>query len=292
MISIIIVTYNSNEFIIDCLRSIQSRIIRVPKEIIIVDNNSSDDTLLLIQSFNKEILIIRNLINVGYAVACNQGIKKANGSYVFLLNPDTQIVNEVEIIFSQFLEKLDSKNVWCVGAQLLDGYGKDTKSFGKFPNIFDVLFEQIGIKRILLRDWDKLTENKRHTNYLNTEVPYILGCNMFIRKSVLDEIGLFNEDFFLNFEETELAWRARKAGYRSIIIPEANIIHYSGKSFSDKKNYLSHLWYGQLLFFKLTKGSFVFNIAKAIHLVGALLRLVFKFDNFYLTHSKRILAIK
>ena len=292
MLSIIIVTYNSGAYIIDCLKSILSKKFVLPREIIIVDNYSNDDTLLQVKNFSREILILENFSNVGYAIACNQGIKKANGSYILLLNPDTSLVNEVEIIFTQFLEKIENKNVWCVGAQLLDRYGKDIKSFGKFPFVFDVLFEQIGIKRILLRYWDKLTENKRHSNYLNSEVPYILGCDMFIRKRVLEEIGLFDERFFLNFEETELAWRANKAGYKCMLLPSARIIHYSGKSFKDLKSYLSHLWFGQLMFFKITQSKSVFYTVKVIHLFGSSLRLIIKLDKFYWIHFKKIWSIK
>jgi len=114
---------------------------------------------------------------------------------------------------------------------------------------------------------------------------------MFIRKSVLNEIGLFNERFFLNFEETELSWRANKAGFKSVILPEAKILHYSGRSFIDLKSYLIYLWYGQLLFFKLTQRHSIFIFAKSIHLLGTVLRLIFKFDKYYWNHFKNILSI-
>ena len=249
------------------------------------------NTKSVIYKLSPSLKFIQNTENKGFATACNQGINLAKGKYIFLLNPDTELLNESLNIFFDFMEKKENDLIWCIGAQLYDEYNKPSKSYGNFPTVFDVVSEQFGIKGLLLKIPQIRSSVKQKTMNRNIEVPFVMGCNMFIRRSLLDKIGLFNENFFLNFEETELSWRANKAGYKSIVLSEAKILHYSGKSFPNLQSYLTHLWFGQLLFFKLTHHHFIFLLAKVIHLIGSMLRFMFKFDKNYLTHVKKILSI-
>ncbi|MBK7378616.1 MAG: glycosyltransferase family 2 protein [Ignavibacteriales bacterium] len=291
VISVIIVTYNSENYIADCIKSVLKYSHKCLAEIILVDNNSEDNTLTILNKFKDHINILTNDKNYGFARACNRGIQASTGDYIMILNPDTKFKNDVLNYFISFIDNNRYNNVWCVGAQLFDDYEKATKSHGNFPNILDVFLEQIGIKWLILRIIPKSYIAKKRLHLRNTFVHYVLGSSMFIRKNVFNEIGLFDERFFLNFEEAELSWRAKKAGYKSMILPEAKILHYAGKSFPDKKNYLSHLWLGQLLFFKLTKNRFIFLIAKILHLFGSAIRLIIRFDNFYVLHLKKIKSI-
>jgi GT2 family glycosyltransferase len=290
-ISIIIITYNSKGYLSKCLKSLELNNNREFFEVVVIDNNSTESILDIINESKCPLFFIQNNKNVGFARACNEGIKSAKGKYIFLLNPDTELLNTSLDIFFDFMEKKENELVWCVGAQLYDEYKTPSKSYGHFPNLFDIIFEQFGIKGLLLKI-PKLRQLIKHKIInQNREVPFVMGCDMFIRKSVLNEIGIFNERFFLNYEETELSWRANKAGFKSVILPKAKILHYSGRSFTDLKSYLSYLWYGQLLFFKLTQRHSIFIIAKSIHLLGTVLRLIFKFDKFYWNHFKNILSI-
>lgn len=291
-ISVVIVTYNSENYLKACFNSIQNSNLIDITEIIVIDNNSVDNTQNLIKEFEYDIKFILNTLNIGFAAACNQGIDLSKGEYIFVLNPDTILLNDSLSIFYNFMENYKNIEVWCVGAQLYDEKNKPLKSFNNFPSITNVITEQLGIKGLLLKI--PFIYNSVKYKKLNSisAVSFVMGCDMFIRKTVLDEIGLFNDRFFLNYEETELSWRAKKAGYRSIIHPEATIIHYSGKSFTDLKSYLSHLWYGQLMFFKLTQSRSKFYIAKVFHLLGAFFRVVIKLDKFYWFHLKKIWSIK
>lgn len=292
-VDIILITYNSKAFIEKCLNSIfQNQNFQYKFNIVVIDNNSSDNTLELIKYFSNRIKIITNNTNIGFAAACNQGLSITNGKYIFLLNPDTILINDAIKIFIDFLEKGTNKNVWCVGSQLINENNKLMKSFGRYPNLIDVFLEQLGIKTLFRKI--PIIKNTFITPYLKDPVivPFILGCNMFIRRNIFEKVKLFNENFFLNYEEVELAWRAEKAGYKCMILPEAKILHYSGRSFEDLKNYNSHLWYGQLMFFKLTQSKFTFYAAKILHLSGSFMRAIFRFDKFYWIHIKNILSIK
>ena len=201
------------------------------------------------------------------------------------------MINNSINIFYEFMQMDGNEKVWCVGAQLLDEIGEPAKSTGRFPNLIDVISEQIGIKGILLKLLSSKYLKRRNLFKEQKVIPFVMGCNMFIRHQALEKIGLFNEKFFLNYEETELSWRAKKNGLISMILPEARIFHYSRKSFTDLQSYLNHLWLGQLLFFKLTHHRFIFLLTKAIHLIGAILRFISKFDKNYLRHSKKILSV-
>ena len=291
IVTIIIITYNSSAYIYNCLDSLMKLMPGFGIEIIIIDNNSDDDTSKIIKSVPYQIKFIQNNVNKGFARACNQGIKTASGEYIFLLNPDTVILNDVISIFISYMEKQENLNVWCGGAQLYDDDKQPSKSYGKFPTIIDVLLEQSGVKGLLL----KLPEVKKSIRQKqikhNKEVPFVMGSGMFIRRSTLKHIGFFNEKFFLNYEETELSWRANRKGFKSIILPEAKILHHSGKSFSNLHTYLSHLWLGQLIFFRLTKSIAEFKFIRFLHLTGSFFRWLIKSDQFYLEHIKKIKLI-
>ena len=238
-----------------------------------------------------KVIIIKNEKNIGYAKACNQGIQKAMGKYILLLNPDAQFVNNALNIFYYFMEKEKNSGIWCVGGQLYDENEIPLKSARKYPSLLTILIEQSGVKTFVKLLTNKMKIDIDYSNKNEKRNYFVLGCDMFIRKRVLQEIGLFNESFFLNYEEAELSWRANQKGYKSLILPEAKILHYSGKSFKDLKTYLSYLWIGQLLFFKLTRNQLMFFLAKIFHIIGTILRFLVKTDRFYLQHLKKIQSV-
>lgn len=290
-ISIVIVTYNSEKYIKNCLYSVFSSKFNLEIEVIIVDNNSRDNTVKVIHDTDYPIKIIENRENIGFARANNQALKIAQGKYVFILNPDTEISFNALNKFYQFMENSNNKNVWCAGGQLIDENGQPSKSFGKFPNIFDVFLEQFGVKGILLKIFGEKWLSRNQWIEKSIKVPFIMGCNMFIRKDLLEKIGYFNESFFLNYEEVELSWRAEKKGYISLVLPDVIIKHYSGKSFVSLHEYLSSLWLSQVIFFKLTRNKIYYSIIKLLHLFGALLRYIIKFDKNYLRQLKKIISV-
>jgi len=278
-IAIVIITYNAEKYILNCVNSIKKYDDQLSYEILVIDNASQDSTIRKLESEYKDLTIIRNDLNKGFAKACNQGLSLTNSKYVFFLNPDTFLFNNVFQIFFSYMESPGAKNVWCCGAQLLDENNELIKSHIDFPTLWDVLLEQSGLRGIQLKLKSMFYKRSEKTISDNQKiVPSVNGCNMFIRRSVLDKIGTFNESFFLNYEETELALRAQQTGYNSVILNDARIIHYGSKSFKNKKEYLNHLRDGQLKYFKVTKPFFYRLPVKALHLIGTILRIIFKLD--------------
>lgn len=273
-VSIVIVTYNSEKYIKNCLKAIERSRNNINIEIIIVDNASQDLTANIIQRKFPNVLLIQNISNIGFSKANNLALRISRGKYVFLLNPDTEISNQGIGELYSFMEKKENQNVWCAGGILLDENNQPQFSFGRFPKLTDVFFEQFGLHKIFTNYYQK---NVLQTDFeipqKNIIVDFISGANMFIRKKTLDKVGYFDEDFFLNYEETELALRASKKSQICQILYRTRIIHYGQKSFNSRNELIRQLKVGQLLYFK--KSNYTsYIIAKIVLILGTILRII------------------
>ncbi len=288
-IAIIIVNYNTKDYLVDCINSIVIHTSSVNYEILVIDNNSSDefdDEFISNYSNLRSIKLDRNY---GFSKAVNIGISNTVSKYIFLLNPDTFLLNNSCKYFYDYMELPKARDVWCCGGVLLDEKLKIRKSYGEYPTLNKIFFEQIGLNKVLSLFRLKSNDDLKHFPDENAEVPFIIGADMFIRRKSIEKIGYFNEFFFLNYEEAEISLRAKNADYRSIILPKAKIIHFGSKSFSDKNKYLHSLRDGELTFFKISKSKSEFIIVKTLHLLGAVLRLIFLLDISQLPRMKKIL---
>ena len=223
-VSIIIVSYNSHEIIGPCLESIILNSVNFDYEIIVVDNCSSDGTKELIKSKFKKVIFIESENNCGFGSACNKGHQVANGEYLLFLNPDTELVNNaIRHFLDYFRENQKLIKIGAIGSFLLDLKLEKTHSFGKFPSIIEEL------KRFL----PKIISGARKTAHQLSqtfEVDYITGANLFIRKELFNNLGGFDEEYFMYYEETDLQKRMNEAGYKRMIIEGPKIIHTQAKS--------------------------------------------------------------
>jgi GT2 family glycosyltransferase len=272
-ISIIIVNYNTKGFLEDCLNSIYKHSFAITFEIIVVDNASTDNSLLMIKERFKNVRLIENTENIGFGRANNIGIKAALGKYVFLLNSDTILLNNVLKIFYDFMEQ--NPKIAISGGALYINETTKTHSYGYFPTVIGEILNSLNL-------YKKLYKEKEHS--VNTKVEYITGADMFIRKEVLDEVGLFDEDFFMYYEETELTYRIKKQNYLTYLIPEAQIIHFGDVNkmnpFKFKIYYKS-----KLLYFKKTNGIVASKFVKFWYFFIFTLRVIIlfrKIDRIYL----------
>lgn len=273
-ISIIIVTYNSEDYIERCLSAIVEADCSMSIEIIIIDNASKDLTTEIIKREFPFVKLTVNDTNIGFARANNQALKVADGTFCLLLNPDTIISKSAIKEFYQFMKKKENKNIWCVGGALYDQNDNPQKSYGRFPKISDVLFEQCGFYKIFKSYYKKYLNFGSQFFCEIINVDYISGACLFIRSSVFAEIGFFDEDFFLNYEETELFYRANKKRYQSVIISKVKIKHFGRKSFTSQEQYIYNLKIGELLYFK-KRGIKSFIIVKILMILGGFPRLFY-----------------
>jgi GT2 family glycosyltransferase len=226
-IDIIIVNWNSGLQLRECLESIVAHGKDCVKEVIIVDNNSVDDSLETIESINLPISIIRNTINRGFAAACNQGASMASSNYLLFLNPDTRLFENSLSIPLAFMEQPENNEVGIVGIQLIDENKQISQSCSRFPTMKIFLAHALGINRLpslshlsqLMIEWD-------HTS--TRQVDQVMGAFFLIRHSIFVSLSGFDERFFVYFEEVDLSLRAHQAGWRSVYLTDAQAFHAGG----------------------------------------------------------------
>ncbi len=218
-ISYIIVSYNVKEYLILAIQSIIHYSSGNDYEIIMVDNNSSDDTVTSVQHMFPSVHIIQNNYNAGFSEANNQGIKASTGEFIFLLNPDAELT---ENTLSTLINKVDKSNsLWAPCLKNTDGTFQ--KSYWKTPTAFTILSEIFFIhyvKRILFTP-KPLTIEKN--------VECVSGAAMFFKRTLTDNVGLLDPNLFW-MEDTDFCYRIRKNGGFVKFIPDACVIHHGGKS--------------------------------------------------------------
>lgn len=257
-VSVIIVNYNTCELTRKCIESIYSFTKENSFEIILVDNNSSDDSVEVISSRFPEVKLILNDTNIGFGRANNRGNAIAKGEFVFFLNSDTYLISDAIKSFYDYMKDVKHSNVAVVGGELLSGHDFDTVSYGNLPSVFEY-FSYLGFKKFYQNYFDKkLASGIVNKDSEIKEVGYVNGADMFFRKEIFDLVGQFDEDFFLYFEETELSYRVREKGFISMIIPSVKIIHlvsfyrdtFSAYNYNKLKIYSK----SRFLYFKKTSG--------------------------------------
>lgn len=260
-VTVIIINYNTPQLTIESIQSVISHTKSVSYEIVVIDNASSDNSVQLIaEAYPEDIIFIKNDVNVGFGKANNQGIEIANGEFVFLLNSDAFLTSNALLDFVTFMHKAENEKVAFCGAELYTGRKDTIVSYGNFPSLLEA-FSSIGFYLFYKKYYQEyISAGVTNRDQRVRQVDYINGADMFIRKSCIDEIGSFDRDFFLYFEETELTYRFRKHGYTAYILPYVKIIHLgSGSQQTRKKfNYVNfkHYCKGRDLFFKKCHGYF------------------------------------
>lgn len=237
-VSIIIVNYNTKEQTNTCINSILSNTHGLEYEIILVDNASTDGSKEFFER-RKELLYIYNNQNLGFGIANNIGYERSTGKYIFLLNPDTYLVNNAVYEFWKFTENTDV-HVACIGCVL---YNKDFEvnaSEVQFLTIKRVL--QSSIKRFNLNA-DKYRNDKNiyAGSIFPKKVEAIIGADIFIKRHIIEKYGLFDTNIFMYCEEIDLQKRYFEAGYVSVLIDTPKIVHLEGQSsntYSSKRNIL------------------------------------------------------
>lgn len=238
-LTVVIVNYNVRYFLEQCLVSVRRAAKGLAAEIMVVDNNSSDDSVAMVRDRFPEVRLIANRDNPGFSKANNQAIRQSEGVYVLLLNPDTVVAEDT---FRIVLDYLDAHpGVGGVGARMIDGSGTFLpESKRGFPTPFVAFCKSVGLSRLFPRS---RRFNRYHLGYLdeheNHEVDVLAGAFMALRRSVLEETGLLDETFFMYGEDIDLSYRIAQAGYENHYLADTTIIHYKGES--TKKGSLNYV---------------------------------------------------
>jgi len=238
-LSVIIVNYNVRYFLEQALLSVRRASVELPVEVFVVDNNSVDDSAAMVRGKFPGVQLITNRDNPGFAVANNQAIRQARGAYVLLLNPDTVVEEDT---FERCLAFMDAHpEAGGLGVRMIDGSGAFLpESKRGFPSPWVAFCKTFGLSRLFPRS---RLFNRYHLGYLSEhevhEVDVLSGAFMWLRRSVLDEVGLLDEAFFMYGEDIDLSYRIIEAGYKNYYFPDTTIIHYKGES--TKKGSLNYV---------------------------------------------------
>jgi GT2 family glycosyltransferase len=229
-LSVIIVNYNVQHFLEQCLHSVFKAATRLETEIFVVDNNSVDGSVAMVKEKFPSVLLIENKKNTGFSYANNQAIHIAKGEYVLLLNPDTVVEEDT---FEKVVSFMDEHpDAGGLGVKMLDGKGKflpESKRGLPTPSV--AFYKIFGLSRLFPHSH---TFGKYHLGYLDNDKTHIVeilsGAFMLLRKKTLDKIGLLDETFFMYGEDIDLSYRIILGGYKNYYFPETRIIHYKGES--------------------------------------------------------------
>ena len=239
-LSVLIVNYNVEYFLEQCLHSVRKASRNVSAEIFVIDNNSVDGSLAMVKQKFPEVILIENKKNTGFSYANNQAIKLAQGEYILLLNPDTIVEEDT---FEKAIRFMDNHpEAGGLGVQMIDGKGNFLPESKRGLPTPEVAFYKIFGLSALLPKSKKF--GKYHLGYLDKnkihEVDILSGAFMLLRKNTLDKVGLLDEAFFMYGEDIDLSYRIIKAGYKNYYFPETRIIHYKGES--TKKSSINYVF--------------------------------------------------
>ncbi len=230
-LSVIVVNYNVKYFLEVCLHSVLRAAEGMDAEVIVVDNNSADNSCQMVRAHFPSVILIENKDNKGFSKANNQGVAVAKGEYILFLNPDT-------LMPENFLEKtlgyMDAHpEAGALGPRLIDGKGQFAPDAKKsFPSLSVAIFKTTGINKIFSKSSYFNKYYAVHVGERETAAVDVLsGCCMLVRKSAMDAAGgPFDEDYFMYCEDVDLSYRIEKAGYKNIYYPEVDLVHYKGES--------------------------------------------------------------
>ncbi len=276
-LSLIIVTYNSYKYIQKCIQSILDSITSLDDyQIIIVDNNSNDNTIDIIDKFsNPKIKVLKRNDNIGYSAAINKAVEVAKFEKILLLNPDTIIL---ENAITELFERVNRLGIGVVGAKLLNLDGTFQLSSRRHFLTLGILFLYVS-KLGKIFNKSKIFGKYNYTHLdENLEMPVdsVSGACMMFSKKLFDSVDGFDESFFIYFEDTDFCLKVKDIGLKVLYCPSAQVIHYN--DYSDHRNSKTFYFYKSFEQFlykykhKICLGVLVYYFAKLINNIFQLKR--------------------
>jgi GT2 family glycosyltransferase len=240
-LTIVILNYNVRYFLELCLKSVQASISTIDAEIIVVDNNSPDDSCQMVNQLFPEVTLIENEKNLGFSKANNQGVSIAKGEYICILNPDTVVAKNTFTSLLNFAE--EQKYLGIVGCKLIDGKGQFLpESKRNIPVVKVAVQKTFG------------NSKKYYANHLSEnetgKVDVLVGAFMFLKREVYNKVDGFDEDYFMYGEDIDLSYRVLSAGYSNYYFGNTTIIHYKGESALKDKDYAKRFYNAMQIFYK------------------------------------------
>ena len=284
-ISIIIVSWNVEGLLRDCLRSIVKTKGALAVETIVVDSGSHDDTPNMVRREFPDVQLIARSDNVGFPKGNNLGLEVANGRYLLLLNPDTIVhKNALQTMFA-YME--NNETVGMVGAQLLNADGSHQSSRRRFPTFWTGLFESTWLESFAPKSILNAYYVKDSGNDETADVDWVMGACMFVRREAFERVGWMDEDYFMYSEELDWCRRMKEADWRIVYLPTAKVTHLVGKS-SEQAVTHRHINFNRakLRYFKKYHGSMAALLLRALLLKGFMFQVLVEGVKWMVGHKR------
>jgi len=269
-VSVIVVNWNTLDLLEQCLRSVYETVEDLALEVIVVDNSSSDGSPEMVRECFPRVRLVENRENVGFGRANNQGMAMADGRYSLLLNSDAALRPGALAAMVSFLD--EHPQAGMVGGKLLNPDGTFQASFMDFPTLWGE-FLLLTTLHLLLRS----SHFPSHTPEGSQEVreaDWVSGACLMARREVVEQVGGFDEAYFMYSEEVDWCWRARQAGWRVYYVPQAEVVHWGGQSIRrvplQKR---AQVYRGKWLFFHKRRGRFYAALFRGLLVVTSLLKM-------------------
>jgi len=223
-ISFIIVNWNTRDLLQDCLDSIIKTAESLTYEIIVVDNASTDGSAGMVAEKYPQVKLISNRENRGFGAANNQGFAVMKAKYALLINTDAVLTAGAARKMRAFADETPDAAIVC--GQLLNADGSKQNSVAAFPTLLTLAANTSLLEYLFPTKYP----SKRYEHASPLEVDSAIGACMLIRKKALDDVAVFDESYFFFFEETDLAYAMKRAGWRIYQVPDALVYHLQGQS--------------------------------------------------------------
>ncbi len=247
-VAVVVVSYNTRDLLISCLDSVIESTGPADVEIVVVDNASNDGSHETVRQTYPQVMIIANRANLGFGAACNQAIRASTAPFILLLNSDATVTPQS----FQALYDAMSANARCgaAGCRIVNSAGLETTNTRNFLTPFNQALEQSGVLGRI--NWKYLRRTHHPTpdqNRLDCSVDWIDGACLMIRRAALDEVGLFDEEFFMYSEDEDLCFRLRRHGWTICSSATGFAVHRGAASTSQNRfDMQRHFYSSQMLF--------------------------------------------
>ncbi len=283
-LSVIILNYNVRYFLEQCVESVQKALTNLDAEIIVVDNNSTDDSCEMMKRLFPHIKLIENPVNVGFPKGNNIAVAEAKGEYICILNPDTVVAEDTfeKILNSQFT--IHNSQLGIIGCKLIDGTGNflpESKRGVPTPWVaFTKIFGLYKISAFFGKYYAQhLTENQ------SGKVDILVGAFMILKRDLYLQVGGFDENCFMYSDDIDLSYMIQKLGKENFYFHDTSVIHYKGESTVRDEMYLKRFREAMQFFYKKHfKKSVIFDVMMQI---GSFFFTIFK-QNQQKNSSKKI----
>ena len=254
-LSIILVNWNTRDLLKECIKSIIDNHEQLAIEIFVIDNASHDGSARMVKEYFPEVILIENEQNQGFAKANNQGIIQSKGRHILLLNPDTIVLPEA---LKQMVDFLDTRcEAGAVAAKLFNADKTLQYSIRRFPNILTPFTENpIMLKAPFMLKSAELSRLKNWDHNSIAEVDQPAGAAFMIKRSVIETLGSLDHNYHMFFEDVDICYRIKRNGWRTYYLPDAEIIHYGGRSVMQRYNIGEEFYRSMLMYFRKHHGNY------------------------------------